>query len=1016
MIQVFGPFELDVDLYELRRDGEPLKLAPKAFDVLLHLVRHRERVVPKAELLDALWPGEHVTESVLPANVNAIRKALGDERGAARFVQTVHGRGYRFIGAIEEREVAPPATAAPFAPDAAFVGRDRVMEELLARLERVAAGHGGLALLAGEPGIGKTRTAQELAAVARGRGARLLEGRCYEGEGAPAFWPWIQILRAAAAELDDAALRRQLGSGASDVSSLVPEIRARLPEVAPPETLDSEEARFRLFDSVTGFLRNLARERPLVVLLDDLHWADEPTLLLLRFLAPELGGMALLLLGAYRDVELRRTHPLAQVLAALARVPDFHRITLRGLDPDDVSRFLALAAGAPPPEDLARSVFEMTEGNPFFLQEVVRLLAAEDRLAEPVDALSLPQGVREAIGRRLDALDEPCNRLLRPASVIGAEFGVGVLEAIAGLPRAELLAGLERAKRARIVRNEGLAIGRWAFGHVLIRETLYEEISVPERIALHRRVGEVLEQIHGAGDADHLAELSYHFFQAAPGGDVDRAIDYAVRAAERARELLAFEEAVLLYERALQVLELAVPVDDARRCDLLTRLGGALRAAGRREDALRRLRAAADAARRLARGDLLARVATHWPPTLGRQMVLWNAEYRPLVEEALGCIDEAALAERARLTSALALTPPDSSCMERRDFMSRQAEALGRRSGDDEALLRALEARLWALTGPDHIEERLVVASEMLRVAQRSGSQVMIFEAREHRVRSLVAVARLADADLEIDACAALARALRLPTYHLSVARFRLMRAMGAGRLDDAEALTAECQDWSQRIDDPDLDLMRVTWLMWMLETRGELTKIEGLFESFVRESQSWVGPPAQIFVSHFYALLGNFEAARRHFDAVALPELERDEDWLMTLALGAETCADLEAAGAAAPLYELLLPFARTNVTHLHMRHYLGAGSYFLGRLAALLGRDDAAAEHFEHALAMNQELLARPALARTSYAFGRWLRRGSPRGREARRGAELLEAAGRLAREIGMRELLARVERALG
>jgi len=455
-------------------------------------------------------------------------------------------------------------------------------------------------------------------------------------------------------------------------------------------------------------------------------------------------------------------------------------------------------------------------------------------------------------------------------------------------------------------------------------------------------------------------------------------------------------------------------VDDARRCDLLIGLGGAQRAAGRREDALRTLRAAADAARRLGRGDLLARVATNWPPTLGRQMVIWNADYRPLVEEALGCIDEDALAERALLSSALVLTPPDSDSMERRALLSAEAEALGRRSGDDHALFRALEARLWALTGPDSTEARRRTAGEMVAVAERAGSKAMVFEAREHRVRSLVAVGRLAEADLEVEACARLAEALRMPTYRLSVERFRFMRAIGEGRLADAEALRDECQRWSERVDDPDIEVMRVGWTMWLLHARGELARLEPLFEPFIEQSISWAGPSVELFVAYFYAILEDFEAARRHFGQVSVAELPRDEDWMMTTALAAETCADLADEETAARLHERLLPFADTNVTHLHMRHYLGAGSHFVARLAALLGRDDEVSEHFEHALGMNEALGARLALARSRYEYGRWLRRGSARGPEARRGAELLKAAAALAREIGMQELLAKVERA--
>jgi DNA-binding winged helix-turn-helix (wHTH) protein len=274
VIYAFAEFELDVALFQLRRRGEVVKLAPKAFDLLHYLLQHRDRVVAKGELLDELWRGEHVTEAVLPTTVAAIRKALQSGRSRPEAIQTVHGRGYRFVAPVDAREApgeAPVETGL-------FVGRDAVMLALRAELDEVLAGRGRVTMLVGEPGIGKTRTAEELAHEARRRGARVAEARCHEGEGVPAFWPWVQILRALVKELPGTRLREQLGAGAADIAPLLPELRQRLPGLPDAVTLDSEQARFRLFDSIALFLLNASRTRPLLLLLDDLHWADEPSL------------------------------------------------------------------------------------------------------------------------------------------------------------------------------------------------------------------------------------------------------------------------------------------------------------------------------------------------------------------------------------------------------------------------------------------------------------------------------------------------------------------------------------------------------------------------------------------------------------------------------------------------------------------------------------------------------------------------------------------------------------------
>ena len=287
MVWKFSNFELDEKLFQLRRSGQVIKLEPKVFDLLLYLFHHRDRVVSKDELLDQVWPGQFVSESVLPRNIRVLRKVLGDDRASQRFIETAHGRGYRFSAkAVEQAETTQQSPTTQGRDP--FVGRGPVIEALQAALASSIAGSGEMALLVGEPGIGKTRTAEEFSRLARGAGTRVLTGHCYEGDGAPAFWPWIQILRASLRDRDQQLLFEELGPAGSELVQLLPELSEQVAAPILSPLSDAQQARFRLFDAVASYLRRAAETQPLLILLDDLHWADKSSLLLLRFVAREL--------------------------------------------------------------------------------------------------------------------------------------------------------------------------------------------------------------------------------------------------------------------------------------------------------------------------------------------------------------------------------------------------------------------------------------------------------------------------------------------------------------------------------------------------------------------------------------------------------------------------------------------------------------------------------------------------------------------------------------------------------
>jgi DNA-binding SARP family transcriptional activator/tetratricopeptide (TPR) repeat protein len=456
-----------------------------------------------------------------------------------------------------------------------LVGRERELAELMAGFEEAVSGRGRLFLVSGEPGIGKSRLVDELTSWARRRGAAVLVGRCWEAGGAPPFWPWVQALRAHIRDRDSEPLRAELGGGAPDLAQLVPGLRERFPEQPEPLiSLESEAARFQLFDGVASFLRSTAQGEPLVVVLDDLHAADEPSLLLLRFVTRALADSRVLVVGAYRSVDPTPAGPLAAALAELAREPATRTITLAGFTQDEVARLIELTTAGPVAAGLAETVRAKTEGNPLFVGEIVRLLAAEGRLDESVPRLGIPHGLREVIARRRRQLSGECNRVLSLASVLGHEFDLDLLANVSGLEASSLLDLLDEAIVQQLVGEVPGRLGRLRFAHALFRDGLYEELPPSRRRQLHREVGEALEKL-SSGDAEqHLAALAYHFCEAVPSTDPGKAVDYARRAGDHAVGVLAPEEADRLYELALSV------ADDHQRPRLLLRTARSMWMAG----------------------------------------------------------------------------------------------------------------------------------------------------------------------------------------------------------------------------------------------------------------------------------------------------------------------------------------------------------------------------------------------------------------------------------------------------
>ena len=483
---------------------------------------------------------------------------------------------------VETAEAATAAAASvPTPGEHVLVGREAQLATVGAAVRAGAAGRGRVVLVAGEPGIGKSCLAEEVARQAAAEGVGVAWGRCYEEEGAPAFWPWVQVVRQLLAQVPAGALGGLLERSGPELGQLLPELKEQTAAVEPPPVVELAAARFRFYQAVSGLLGRLSQDRPLLVVVDDLHWADAGSLGLLAFLASELRQARLTVLGIYRDVDLAAGEPLAETLGVLAREPVVERVTLGGLGEAEVASIIAAVIGTRAAERLVQAVHDRTDGNPFFVSELMRLLKSEGMFAgdEAMVAArrAIPAGVREVLQRRLARLPEQTNAVLLVGAVAGRDFDLDLVEAVAGLEDERALEAAEAAVMAGLVIEDEVTVGRYRFAHGLVRETIYESISKARRVRLHARVGQALSSLHG-DDPEHVLEIARHAWAAVPVAGADAALPQVLAAADQAMAGLAFEQAEQQLRRALELLGSMAPSAERSRRELgvQVRLGNLL--------------------------------------------------------------------------------------------------------------------------------------------------------------------------------------------------------------------------------------------------------------------------------------------------------------------------------------------------------------------------------------------------------------------------------------------------------
>jgi tetratricopeptide (TPR) repeat protein len=840
-----------------------------------------------------------------------------------------------------------------------LVGRERELAQIAAALDGATAGRGQLVLLAGEPGIGKTSLADRAAALAAARGFTVLWGRCWEAGGAPAYWPWLDTLGELARALDGATLTRVLGDGATLLGEIIPEVRARLPEAQVGAAPPVEEGRFRLWRAVSALLQEAAKAKPLFIVLDDLHAADQSSLSLLHFVARALRPMRVLLLGSYRDVEARMDAATGDLLARVGR--EGTTLSLPRLDRAASARLVQERVGAVASEVEAR-VYDRSQGNPLFLGEILRLW---NELGDEAIEGVVPSGVRDVIRQRLDRVGAETRALIDLAAVAGDAIDPPLLAAAAGRDAGWVAAHLAEAARVGVIVERG---GRRRFGHALFREELYRELPDADRRALHGRIADALERLAPA----QQAELAHHTL-AGPPEMIGSAVDHAIRAAGRAQELLAYDEAVRTLVRARTAVTEAGNAP-ALRARVALALGQARIRRGEAGAGKEDCREAATIARTLGDAELGAQAAL----TYGGVFVFGIVDpvLVGMLEESLEALPPGDSALRARLLARLAAALQPSPRSGEPVTVAREAIATARRLGDPAALVDTMYTALAALM--DIVDPAETLALNLELEALLLGGQDRERLLRTHLRLALchLGMGEVEACDTRIASFEALAAELRAPWYAWWAGMLRAVRATMQGRFDEADRLAAEArnrgraagQDAAERvwISNHESRLRAAErhdeMLAWDPESRRS--------RAVINEAAAWQAQGSAVL----HARLEHPTEARMYIDLVPQPILWGDN--LFSLCLTGEAVGVCGPGDLAASLYERLLPLReRCAVLGMSYMGWEGPWARKLALLAASLERWDAASAHFEAAIDCCRRLGARPCLARTEYEYGRAL-----------------------------------------
>ncbi len=966
----FEHYELNESTRELRHAGESVETKPQVLSLLAYMMRNRSRIVSRRELFEEIWADVSVSEGTLNNAIYEARTAIGDDGHQQRTIQTVHRKGFRFIADVDETDARGTTHGRNVWDERVpFIGRKKLLEAVRTEITHSRRGHGRLILIDGEAGVGKTAFTQRLTAGVNNMTVRM--GRCYEGKGAPPFWPWVQILLTQIQESSPTLLVEQMGHGVGSILQLLPSIAEKLPGVAAPAPLQSEGARFELFDALTKYIARIGNVEPLLLVIDDLHWADSASLRFLEYLSVELSSMRVCVIATYREEELNEEHPLVGILGSVLRHPHVHRHSLQGLEKGEVRELIEKIMDESPTMALSDTISKRSDGNPLFVRELLGLMQSGGSLESSDSVFSgrtIPKAVRELILRRISSLSGETQEMLSMASVIGREFDLGLLQAIESKADSRLLESVDDALAAHVI-APCREMARFRFRHALIQETLYEKLGNAQRAELHRAVCVALESSSNDQDTPNPAFCAHHALEAAALGDTGRVTEYSILAGDQAAELLAYEDAASHYSRAVESIEASSPIDHRRLCEILMRLGESNIRSGAFSTAEGVFLRAAAIARREKEPEWMARAALGYSDCSPAIDASVQNFFRKgslqqsinLLEEALDLLGPEARSTRARLLGRLARDLNQQSADERAEELSQLALELAHRVGDPWTLADVVQFRRGVLWSPDQVEERLQLADELIGLAQEAADRSLELTGRVWRAIDLLELCRLSEVRTEVDHCQRIVVEVRQPRFRYIVTVLRGTIAFMEGRFADSEVLSKEALEMGARSQ---VGADAIYWVQ-MLALRREQGRLEELLELMTSiGSQLREIPALQVGVAYYFSELGDAGTARRIYEHLCTNEIDsmrRDRTWTITISVLSNICYSLRDRGRAQMFYDFLLPYIDRNIVAADGLTAVGAGSYFLGLMSSLLGRWEEALGHYDHALKLNQGIEAR-------------------------------------------------------
>jgi class 3 adenylate cyclase len=840
-------------------------------------------------------------------------------------------------------------------PTTGFVGRVAEAERLRELFTEASGGERRVALLAGEPGIGKTRLSTHVALEARSDGAAVLYGRCDKELGVP-YGPWVEALGHYVENAPVEVLRAHVQRHGGELSRIVGQLGTRMPNLPAARAADPETELYLLWGAVVGLLAEATTAQPLVLIVDDLHWADKPTLMLLRHLILEARGARALIIGTYRDSDLDREHPLTELLAELHRYEGIERLDIGGLSEPEIVEIMERAGGHELDQAglaLAHVLFRETDGNPFYTRELLRHLRESGTIYQRENGrftvrgdlaeLELPQSVREVVEQRVERLGQQAHSGLSLAAVIGREFEFELLVTVADVPEDELLELLEQAVAASVLVESATAPGRFSFAHALINRTLYVNLGPTRRARLHRRVGEALERMLGPDPGPRLGELALHWGKVGTAADLPKAVGYARAAGERALEEVAPSEALRWFEQALGLLPAGG--ETRERCDLLLGLGEAQRQAGDpafRETLLEASRLASEL------GDADRAASAALANNRGQVSAFGQVDNDRLaaLERALE-LGAVSGARSASLIAVRALELQNDPDHERRRALAEEAMALALEAGDPRTLAQVLKDCSFALWSPDTLTRRRTVAGELLEVAQWLRDPSLEFWASAVALHVNIESCDLVAAQAARERAESIAQDLGQPSLRWFATVYGAGWAFMRGELSEGERLSEQALAIGTEAGEPDAMMVYGAQLGGLRYYQGRAGDMLEMMEAGVAANpgiSAWRSALASMYC--WGGRLDDAAAVVAQAASDGFAHVPWDNYRMNALGLYADAASQAGVVDAAAALYDLIEPWPDQLIWNQVLCY--GHTRMYLGMLAATLGRHELADEHF--------------------------------------------------------------------